>query len=612
MLRIKLLPDGARFELAAGAEGLTIGRAGSADVCVANPHVSSVHGRIALRAGAYVYQDLMSTNGSAVERDGARTELGGEQRAIELRAGDRILLGGDEEPAVLEVEYCQPPARAASATLLVSAPAHGASELPGLLESAGRTLVPFVRLAARLAEARDLESACRAFADGLRDACPAASGLAVLDPARGPDAPLFSNLAPGQALPDAEALEAAGQESLSTLALAGSGARIALAPLDAGSGRWMWLSVFAWPDDPPPAELLAVELGAGLLAQRLQQLELVEALERARSALAAKNRYLREKADERAGGEIVGQSAPMARLREQIRSVAISDATVLICGPSGCGKELVAREIHRRSLRHAEIFAAVNCGALVDSLLESELFGHRKGAFTGAQRDRQGLFEIAHGGTLFLDEIGEMSPAMQVKLLRVLESGELTPVGGTRPRRVDVRVLAATHRDLEAELAAGRFREDLYYRVQVFPIQVPALDERREDIPALVGHLLARLAEQNGLPVPEVDPSALRALAARDYPGNIRQLSNEVHRALLLAGPGPIRCEHLSWSADEPLAAAVQQAGQGKLKQQLERVERILICECLARNANNRTHAARELGITRQALLAKLNKHGIR
>jgi len=227
-------------------------------------------------------------------------------------------------------------------------------------------------------------------------------------------------------------------------------------------------------------------------------------------------------------------------------------------------------------------------------------------------RDREGLFEVSHGGTLFLDEIGDMSQALQVKLLRVLETGEVTPVGGTRPRKVNVRVIAATHRDLQAEVAAGSFREDLFYRIHVFPIPVPPLSARTSDIPLLTRHFLQKFAEDHGCAVHEISDAALRVLASREYPGNVRQLANEIQRAVLLAGDSPrIDVEHLSESCEDITARAAGQASGKNLKEQMASVERVLIRETLARHEGNRTHAARHLGITRQALLLKINKLGI-
>ena len=233
--------------------------------------------------------------------------------------------------------------------------------------------------------------------------------------------------------------------------------------------------------------------------------------------------------------EIVGQSVGIQQVRDQIARVAPTDATVLITGETGTGKELVARAIHKSSPRAEKPFIAVNCAALSESLLESELFGHERGAFTGADRAREGLFEAAHLGTLFLDEIAELSTAAQAKLLRVLTDGQVTRVGSTRPRSVDVRVLAATHRDLEARVRENLFREDLYYRLAVFPIAIPPLRQRRQDIPELSELMLERAAAELKLPRRRLSDEALQVLREYDFPGNVRELNNVVERACILA-----------------------------------------------------------------------------
>ena len=236
--------------------------------------------------------------------------------------------------------------------------------------------------------------------------------------------------------------------------------------------------------------------------------------------------------------EIVGTSYAIRAVTEKIERVGKTPARVLITGENGTGKELVARAIHGQSTRAQAPFIEVNCAAIPSELIESELFGHMKGSFTGAVADRAGKFEQAHGGTLFLDEIGDMSLAAQAKVLRVLQDGVVTRIGGSKPIQVDVRVLAATNKDVEAEIAAGRFREDLYYRLNVVPLHAPPLRERKEDIPLLVAHFLTQLSEREGVTPRAIEPAALQRLAEYDWPGNVRELRNTVERLLILA-PGP-------------------------------------------------------------------------
>jgi len=291
---------------------------------------------------------------------------------------------------------------------------------------------------------------------------------------------------------------------------------------------------------------------------------------------------------------------------ELVAKVAPSPTTVLIQGETGTGKELVARAIHQASPRREHLFVAVNCAALSEGVLESELFGHKRGAFTGALGDRKGMFEVADGGTLFLDEISETSVGLQAKLLRVLQEGEVRPVGETQPHKVDVRVVAATNRNLKEELAAGRFREDLYFRLSVFPLLIPPLRERRDDIPVLARHLTRRLAAQLKKRVEGPSPEALAVLSRHAFPGNVRELANEIERAILLAEPGATLTEDLLSDTIQRLASPDGDAGL--LQQRTDDFERDQIRLALERSGGVKTRAADELGITYRGLLKKMKR----
>jgi two-component system response regulator AtoC len=315
-----------------------------------------------------------------------------------------------------------------------------------------------------------------------------------------------------------------------------------------------------------------------------------------------------------ASPEIVAASAAMRSALDVVAKVAPHTTTVLITGPSGTGKEVLARELHRLSPRAERAFVAVNCSAIPDALLESELFGHVRGAFTGAVGDRRGLFEEASGGTLFLDEIGELPGPLQAKLLRALQDGEIRRVGDRNTRRVDARVVAATVRDLDAEVAAGRFREDLFYRLNVVAIRLPPLSERPEDVPPLIAALVARQSRRLGTAAPEIEPAALQALLDHAWPGNVRELSNVIERALVLSRGRTIR------RADLPpaLAGEARSAGGGRalgadltLKSHQGRLEATVIREALQRAAGNRRAAAALLGISPRTLFYKLRQLGI-
>jgi Nif-specific regulatory protein len=312
--------------------------------------------------------------------------------------------------------------------------------------------------------------------------------------------------------------------------------------------------------------------------------------------------------------DIIGHSPAMQRVFRLLASAAASPVTVLVTGETGTGKELIARAIHYNGPRRDRPFVAVNCGALSEMLLESELFGHRKGAFTGAFSNKKGLFEVADEGTIFLDEIGDMSPPMQVKLLRVLQEGEILPVGETAARRVNVRVISATNRDLAAETAAGRFRADLYFRLSTFPIALPPLRERREDIPLLVARLLERTAEKFGKREKRCSPRALELLTAYAWPGNVRELQNEIERAVALAPEGEtIEPADLSERLKQVTAPRVVLAAADlPLRRARELFEREYVAQVLAQHGDNATQAARALGISRVMLYKKIRLYGLR
>jgi len=302
---------------------------------------------------------------------------------------------------------------------------------------------------------------------------------------------------------------------------------------------------------------------------------------------------------------LVGAASGLRSAVELARKVLDGDTTVLLLGETGTGKEMFAQLIHGNGTRGAKPFVAQSCGALPDSLLESELFGHARGAFTGAIGERKGLFEEADGGTIFLDEVGETSPAMQLRLLRVLQEGEVRRVGGSTTRKVDVRVVAATNADLEADVAAGRFRRDLYYRLNVFPIRLPPLRERAEDIAALADHFLRQACRHARRVVPAVGPEALQLLRGYPWPGNVRELENELERAVALADDGrPLGPAHLS---ERIVVGAAAAPSVRTLNDAVEALKRRMIEDAL-RECGSKTRAAEQLGLTRQSLQQMLRR----
>lgn len=314
--------------------------------------------------------------------------------------------------------------------------------------------------------------------------------------------------------------------------------------------------------------------------------------------------------------DIIGQSAVMQNIFSLIEKVADSDVPVLINGESGTGKELVARALHYQSSRKDKMFVAQNCSAFNDNLLESELFGHVKGAFTGAIRDKQGLFEIADGGTFFLDELGEMSAALQVKLLRVVQEGTFTPVGGTKSKQVNVRVVAATHRNLYDMVEKGTFREDLYYRLNVVNIKLPALRDRVEDIPLLINYFLEANSQKKQQKKKTLTADALNILCGYKWAGNIRELQNELERISLMSGAdekvdSTYISEHIKNKREKAGAVAKEEVSAENLKDAVEVLEKQMILAALNQLDWNKSEAAKKLGISRTSLIAKVQEYGL-
>jgi Nif-specific regulatory protein len=360
-------------------------------------------------------------------------------------------------------------------------------------------------------------------------------------------------------------------------------------------------------------ELELLMVGASTISFATESARLISRLRVAEEQLKGGLSYLQNSERKEASG-LIGESEGMRAITQSIERVKDLKVPVFIKGETGTGKELIARALHYQSARHAKLFVAQNCGALPEGILESELFGHTKGAFTGADRDKKGLFELADGGTIFLDEIGEMPHTLQSKLLRVLQEGEVWPLGASRPKQVDVRVLSATHRDLDEMVSEGSFRQDLYYRLHVYPIHLPPLRERGGDITLLAQAFLTRYAREFGRGVSGLSEEAQRALTRYSWPGNVRELQNEIQRALISRFEGDlILLEDLS-----PHISGVEGASpdvvrealgvQGTLKEMMEHLERALLERALEEHNNNKTQTAKALGITREGLHKKLNR----
>jgi len=338
--------------------------------------------------------------------------------------------------------------------------------------------------------------------------------------------------------------------------------------------------------------------------------------------LLLENRYLRDQLKERHKfGNIIGQSKKMQEIYQIMEKVAPTDSTVLIYGESGTGKELVAKAIHYNSFRKDKPFISVDCGTLSESLLESELFGHIKGSFTDAAVTKPGLFEIANGGTFFLDEVANISLSIQAKLLRVLQEREFKPVGGTKWKKVDIRLIAATNRNLKKLIKEGSFREDLYYRLNIVPITLPSLRERKEDIPLLASHFLEKYNRERGRDIKGISPEAMELLMNYNWPGNVRELENVIERVVVMSTEDTIRPEHLplnirgrvpSLEVEIPRSWEEVKRVKKELKRKIvTKIEKRFILEALKRNNFNVTKAAKDVGMHRQNLQALIRKYNI-
>ncbi len=363
----------------------------------------------------------------------------------------------------------------------------------------------------------------------------------------------------------------------------------------------------------PLSEVEVERLGvfAAYASSAIQNARLFAEVKELSRRLEAENHYLKSELDHGRASGIVGKGPAITRALDDLERVAKTSSTVLLLGETGTGKELFAHALHRLGPRHERALVKVNCAALAPTLLESELFGHEKGAFTGAFERRIGRFELADGGTIFLDEIGELTASAQVKLLRVLQERELERVGGTRSISVDVRIVAATHRDLLEEVRANRFREDLYFRLNVFPIRIPPLRERLEDLGVLCEALLRDLRREHGRPEVRLEADALAHLAAYDWPGNVRELHNVLERASILSNGPVIRRGDLPDLVSRARRGQVPSLEGSSLSEAVESYERALVAEALAKAHGNQSEAARLLGIRRTTLQYKMRVHGL-
>ena len=590
----------------------------------------------------FVFRDLRSTNGSAVERDGKRIAVDATTRwELALEEGDVLLLGNRNDPVRIAVRFGDEADDDLGDRLVASRSIMDLPQVTDQIErgqpaEALRVYKALQPLGARLEPSEVIE----AIVEATFELLPRATHIAILlrsehdkdrfalavsrqragnvTPPPTPDPVRASRAVLRRVLADrAAVLTANAQQELSSSESILGGQILSMVAVPLWRGDDIIGLIQA--DNRQSAGMfherdLEVSLLLGAQAAlAIDNATLVQRLRIAEEKARGENVYLKRREQKIKFDNIIGESPAMKAVFAQLEKVIDTRATVCIEGETGTGKELIASAIHYQSSRREKMFVAQNCAALPENLLESELFGHKRGAFTSADSDKKGLFEIADGGTLFLDEMGEMPMALQAKLLRVLQEGTIRAVGATSEKQVDVRIICATNRDLSAEVEKGRFRQDLYYRLMVFPIKLPPLRDRREDIPQLAAHFLKRYTEEYRIESPGFTQDALDALSSYNWPGNIRELENEIQRIVIQAESGHwIEVTDLSPRLRKIEGTVTRIAPkQGTLKEMMEQVERWLIAEALRDHGGNKTKTAVTLGITREGLHKKLAKFGV-
>ncbi len=647
---------------------VTVGRAPTSDLVLPDWHISGSHGSLVVdpQTGALRFVDNHSTNGSRVRRGTSLLPVdASNEHSIELQTGDRLLLGSPDHPVVVRVTYVSavPRVVAPGETAPTLPPGHSVLRAPTVpnppepearvvalrpvasvgeanksIEGDPVSLKTLLSSTRELSGALELDEVLDAIERAVFDTVPRATHLTVvLRDESGGERPEYvpvttrvrdKSQPPPEVIPTARSVVRKVIEQRAAVLAADALREVGETASIMGAKILSTMAVPLWKGD----DILGVlqvdnRASAGIFKERdldllmlvAQQASLAVANARlykrvsiAEASARSENSFLKQRAQKRFEG-IIGDSSAMRSLFEKLSKVIDTRVTVLVEGETGTGKELVASAIHYQSRRKDKLFIAQNCAALPENLLESELFGHKKGSFTGATEDKKGLFELADGGTLFLDEIGEMPLSLQAKILRVLQEGEVRPVGSGVTRQVDVRIVAATNRNLEKEVAAGRFRQDLYYRLQVFPVRIPALRERRDDIPLLANHFLKRYSHELGKQIAGFSQQTMELLMSYEWPGNVRELENEVQRLVIQSDPGAyVMAEHLSPRIRniEGLLDRIKPP-RGTLKDQMEHIEKWLLIEALREHNGNKSATAKTLGITREGLHKKLKGYGI-
>ncbi len=626
-------------------EVIGIGRRPHNQLILEEAHISGEHARITCEGDRVMITDLRSSNGTTVVRRDQRFRLTEESPTVDLETGDAIELGGGDAVTTLCITLDDDADQSHVVTLTSLEAA-----LPAV---AGREVDPTVlpQLYAaqkRIGSETELDRVLLEIADSALELVRAATHVTLIlrddELARGGDSgfvPILTRVRsadgsggpPSGPVPVARSVYRKVVRERAAVLAADAPKEVGESDSIMGASIRSTIGVPLWRGDeilgvlqadnrnapgmltPSDVELLLLLASNASLA--VSSARLIKRLTVAEEQLKKENLFLKGREEKRRGGgkdvTIIGRSDAINNVIRQLDKVVDTRVTVLIEGETGTGKELIAAGVHYRSKRREKLFVAQNCAAIAESLLESELFGHKKGAFTGAVDEKKGLFEIADGGTLFLDEINSTSLSLQSKLLRALQEGEIRPVGATSAKHVDVRIVAATNRNLQELVAKGLFREDLYYRLQVFPLRLPPLRERRDDIPVLASHFLARYAEELGKPVGGFSQQALELLMSYEWPGNVRELQNEVQRIVIQLEPGSFVVPDLLSPHIKKALGVVAKASvpKGTLREMMDAVEKYLLLETLREHGQNKTSAAKGLGITREGLHKKLKQHGI-
>ena len=635
------LAAGRSFELR--GDSVSIGRRSVNQVALEEAHVSGEHCRLVREDDRVVLTDLGSTNGTILVRNDERRRLTADEPSADVESGDVIELGTGDAVTTLRLTIVDEGDVGHVLTM---------TRLDAIASVSGRENDPTVlsKLYAaqkRIGSATDLDRVLDEVADSALELVPAATHVTIVlrDDDSKVESPVFVPVLTRVRAPDGSGSRPPGPIPIARsiyrkVVKERAAVLFADAPKDVGESDSLMgasirstIGVPLWRGEeilgvlqadnrnapgmlsPNDVDLLLLLASNASLA--VSSARLIKRLVTAEDNLKKENTFLKGREEKRRGGGkevvIIGKSEGIQSLIRQLDKVVDTRVTVLVEGETGVGKELIAAAVHYRSRRRDKLFVAQNCAAISEGLLESELFGHKKGSFTGATDDKKGLFEIADGGTLFLDEINSTSLSLQSKLLRALQEGEIRPVGATNPKHVDVRIVAATNRNLEDLVQKGGFREDLYYRLKVFPLRVPPLRERRDDIPVLATHFLARYAEELGKPAGGFAQQALELMMSYEWPGNVRELQNEVQRIVIQLDSGSFVTPELLSPHIKKALGVVAKASvtKGTLREMMDSVEKYLLLETLREHGGNKTSAAKGLGITREGLHKKLRQQGI-